>query len=239
MGKRGFWNFLGLPNYSDIQALSELCREQSDRLVRMDEEGRQNRQKLSEINSSICGIAEAIQHLEESTMAQFRSLEQRIQHNIDTQQDSLSIFIERVEKNQERVLQSEEQSLSMLKKEIETGLSDIKRLLADLHKQSDQSNQQLERPLERLISQGREHEELLKMLLVNSLGDDIEKMLGSEDTHSERITPTSNKPGNKSKAPESHYNPKNVNSDDAPRSLSANTFANILASSISGITDRT
>lgn len=217
MGKRGFWNFLGLPNYSDIQALSELCREQSDRLVRMDEEGRQNRQKLSEINSSICGIAEAIQHLEESTMAQFRSLEQRIQHNTDTQQDSLS----------------------MLKKEIETGLSDIKRLLADLHKQSDQSNQQLERPLERLISQGREHEELLKMLLVNSLGDDIEKMLGSEDTHSERITPTSNKPGNKSKAPESHYNPKNVNSDDAPRSLSANTFANILASSISGITDRT
>lgn len=217
MGKRGFWNFLGLPNYSDIQALSELCREQSDRLVRMDEEGRQNRQKLSEINSSICGIAEAIQHLEESTMAQFRSLEQRIQHNTDTQQDSLS----------------------MLKKEIETGLSDIKRLLADLHKQSDQSNQQLERPLERLISQGREHEELLKMLLVNSLGDDIEKMLGSEDTHSERITPTSNKPGNKSKAPESHYNPKNVNSDDAPRSLFANTFANILASSISGITDRT
>lgn len=217
MGKRGFWNFLGLPNYSDIQALSELCREQSDRLVRMDEEGRQNRQKLSEINSSICGIAEAIQHLEESIMAQFRSLEQRIQHNTDTQQDSLS----------------------MLKKEIETGLSDIKRLLADLHKQSDQSNQQLERPLERLISQGREHEELLKMLLVNSLGDDIEKMLGSEDTHSERITPTSNKPGNKSKAPESHYNPKNVNSDDAPRSLSANTFANILASSISGITDRT
>lgn len=150
-------------------------------------------------------------------MAQFRSLEQRIQHNTDTQQDSLS----------------------MLKKEIETGLSDIKRLLADLHKQSDQSNQQLERPLERLISQGREHEELLKMLLVNSLGDDIEKMLGSEDTHSERITPTSNKPGNKSKAPESHYNPKNVNSDDAPRSLFANTFANILASSISGITDRT
>lgn len=217
MGKRGFWNFLGLPNYSDIQALSELCREQSDRLVRMDEEGRQNRQKLSEINSSICGIAEAIQHLEESTMAQFRSLEQRIQHNTDTQQDSLS----------------------MLKKEIETGLSDIKRLLADLHKQSDQSNQQLERPLERLISQGREHEELLKMLLVNSLGDDIEKMLGSEDAHSERITPTSNKPGNKSKAPESHYNPKNVNSDDAPRSLFANTFANILASSISGITDRT
>ena len=150
-------------------------------------------------------------------MAQFRSLDQRIQHNTDTQQDSLS----------------------MLKKEIETGLSDIKRLLADLHKQSDQSNQQLERPLERLISQGREHEELLKMLLVNSLGDDIEKMLGSEDTHSERITPTSNKPGNKSKAPESHYNPKNVNSDDVPRPLFANTFANILASSISGITDRT
>ena len=137
--------------------------------------------KLSEMNSSICEIVDAVQHLEESTIARFRSLEQWIQHSADVQRDSLSGLVEQMGKNQKRVLQTEEQSLSMLKEEIGAGLSEIKRRLADLHKQSEQYNRHLERPFEHLISQGREHEELLKMLLVNSLGNDIEKILDSED----------------------------------------------------------
>ena len=75
MKRRRFWHFLGLPNYSDIQDLSALCREQNDQLVRMDEEHKQILKKLSEMNSSICEIVDAVQHLEESTIARFRSLE--------------------------------------------------------------------------------------------------------------------------------------------------------------------
>lgn len=182
MKRRRFWHFLGLPNYPDIQDLSALCREQNDQLVRIDEEHKQILKKLSEMNSSICEIVDAVQHLEESTIARFRSLEQWIQHSADVQRDSLSGLVEQMGKNQKRVLQTEEQSLSMLKEEIGAGLSEIKRRLADLHKQSEQYNRHLERPFEHLISQGREHEELLKMLLVNSLGNDIEKILDSEDT---------------------------------------------------------
>lgn len=129
----GFWNAIGLPNAADIQNLTELCRQQAQRIETLENEVRQ--------------LREIVQTQAEQDNAREDEREQAIRQTV---QDGFAQQKEAFDEWQEN--QTKKNAVVLRKNTM-------------LHQQTQ----------EKLTESAKNQDELLRILIVNSLGDELEK----------------------------------------------------------------
>ena len=129
----GFWNAIGLPNMADIQNLTELCRQQAQRIETLENEVRQ--------------LREIVQTQAEQDNAREDEREQAIRQAL---QDGFAQQKEAFEEWREE--QTKKNAVVLRKNTM-------------LHQQTQ----------EKLTESAKNQDELLRILIVNSLGDELEK----------------------------------------------------------------
>lgn len=131
----GFWNAIGLPNAADIQNLTELCRQQAQRIETLENEVRQ--------------LREIVQTQAEQDNAREDEREQAIRQAV---QDGFAQQKEAFEEWREE--QTKKNAVVLRKNTM-------------LHQQTQ----------EKLTESAKNQDELLRILIVNSLGDELEKKM--------------------------------------------------------------
>ena len=129
----GFWNAIGLPNAADIQNLTELCRQQAQRIETLENEVRQ----LREIVQTQAEQDNAREDERE------QAVRQMVQEGFAQQQETFAEWREEQAKKNAVVLRKNTM----------------------LHQQTQ----------EKLAESAKNQDELLRILIVNSLGDELEK----------------------------------------------------------------
>lgn len=129
----GFWNAIGLPNAADIQNLTELCRQQAQRIEVLENEVRQ--------------LQETVQTQAEQDNARQDEREQAIRQTV---QDGFAQQKEAFDEWQEN--QTKKNAVVLRKNTM-------------LHQQTQ----------EKLTESAKNQDELLRILIVNSLGDELKK----------------------------------------------------------------
>ena len=140
----GFWNAIGLPNAADIQNLTELCRQQAQRIETLENEVRQ--------------LQKAVQTQAEQDNAREDEREQAIRQAV---QDGFAQQKEALEEWREE--QTKKNAVVLRKNTM-------------LHQQTQ----------EKLTESAKNQDELLRILIVNSLGDEIEKDIAEPKAKSGR-----------------------------------------------------
>ena len=140
----GFWNAIGLPNAADIQNLTELCRQQAQRIETLENEVRQ--------------LREIVQTQAEQDNAREDEREQAIRQAV---QDG---FAQQKEAFEERREEQIKKNAVVLRKN------------TMLHQQTQ----------EKLAESAKNQDELLRILIVNSLGDELEKDIAEPKAKSGR-----------------------------------------------------
>ena len=140
----GFWNAIGLPNAADIQNLTELCRQQAQRIETLENEVRQ--------------LREIVQTQAEQDNAREDEREQAIRQAV---QDGFAQQKEALEEWREE--QTKKNAVVLRKNTM-------------LHQQTQ----------EKLTESAKNQDELLRILIVNSLGDEIEKDIAEPKAKSGR-----------------------------------------------------
>lgn len=129
----GFWNAIGLPNAADIQNLTELCRQQAQRIETLENEVRQ--------------LQKAVQTQSEQDNAREDEREQAVRQTVQDgfaqQQETFAEWREKQTKKNAVILRKNTM----------------------LHQQTQ----------EKLAESAKNQDELLRILIVNSLGDELEK----------------------------------------------------------------
>lgn len=129
----GFWNAIGLPNAADIQNLTELCRQQAQRIETLENEVRQ----LREIVQTQAEQDNAREDERE------QAIRQTVQDGFAQQQETFAEWCEEQTKKNAVILRKNTM----------------------LHQQTQ----------EKLAESAKNQDELLRILIVNSLGDELEK----------------------------------------------------------------
>lgn len=129
----GFWNALGLPNAADIQNLTELCRQQAQRIETLENEVRQ--------------LQKAVQTQSEQDNAREDEREQAVRQTV---QDGFA---------------QQQETFAEWREEQTKKNAVILRKNTMLHQQTQ----------EKLAESAKNQDELLRILIVNSLGDELEK----------------------------------------------------------------
>ena len=129
----GFWNAIGLPNAADIQNLTELCRQQAQRIETLENEVRQ--------------LREIVQTQAEQDNAREDEREQAIRQAV---QDGFA---------------QQKEAFEEWREEQTTKNAVVLRKNTMLHQQTQ----------EKLTESAKNQDELLRILIVNSLGDELEK----------------------------------------------------------------
>ena len=140
----GFWNAIGLPNAADIQNLTELCRQQAQRIETLENEVRQ----LREIEQTQAEQDNAREDERE------QAIRQAVQDGFAQQKEALEEWREEQTKKNAVVLRKNTM----------------------LHQQTQ----------EKLAESAKNQDELLRILIVNSLGDEIEKDIAEPKAKSGR-----------------------------------------------------
>lgn len=140
----GFWNAIGLPNAADIQNLTELCRQQAQRIETLENEVRQ--------------LREIVQTQAEQDNAREDEREQAIRQAV---QDG---FVQQKEAFAEWCEEQTKKNAVVLRKN------------TMLHQQTQ----------EKLTESAKNQDELLRILIVNSLGDELEKDIAEPKAKSGR-----------------------------------------------------
>ena len=140
----GFWNAIGLPNMADIQNLTELCRQQAQRIETLENEVRQ--------------LREIVQTQTEQDNAREDEREQAIRQAV---QDGFAQQKEAFEEWREE--QTKKNAVVLRKNTM-------------LHQQTQ----------EKLTESAKNQDELLRILIVNSLGDELEKDIAEPKAKSSR-----------------------------------------------------
>ncbi|MEF2864320.1 MAG: hypothetical protein U0N76_08230 [Eubacteriales bacterium] len=140
----GFWNAIGLPNAADIQNLTELCRQQAQRIETLENEVRQ----LREIEQTQAEQDNAREDERE------QAIRQAVQDGFAQQKEALEEWREEQTKKNAVVLRKNTM----------------------LHQQTQ----------EKLTESAKNQDELLRILIVNSLGDEIEKDIAEPKAKSGR-----------------------------------------------------
>lgn len=140
----GFWNAIGLPNATDIQNLTELCRQQAQRIETLENEVRQ--------------LREIVQTQAEQDNAREDEREQAIRQAV---QDGFAQQKEALEEWREE--QTKKNAVVLRKNTM-------------LHQQTQ----------EKLTESAKNQDELLRILIVNSLGDELEKDIAEPKAKSGR-----------------------------------------------------
>ena len=140
----GFWNAIGLPNAADIQNLTELCRQQAQRIETLENEVRQ--------------LREIVQTQEEQDNAREDEREQAIRQAV---QDGFAQQKEAFEEWREEQIKKN---------------AVVRRKNTMLHQQTQ----------EKLTESAKNQDELLRILIVNSLGDELEKDIAEAKAKSSR-----------------------------------------------------
>ena len=140
----GFWNAIGLPNAADIQNLTELCRQQAQRIETLENEVRQ--------------LREIVQTQAEQDNAREDEREQAIRQAV---QDGFAQQKEALEEWREE--QTKKNAVVLRKNTM-------------LHQQTQ----------EKLTESAKNQDELLRILIVNSLGDELEKDIAEPKAKSGR-----------------------------------------------------
>lgn len=140
----GFWNAIGLPNAADIQNLTELCRQQAQRIETLENEVRQ----LREIEQTQAEQDNAREDERE------QAIRQAVQDGFAQQKEALEEW--REEQTQKNAV--------------------VLRKNTMLHQQTQ----------EKLTESAKNQDELLRILIVNSLGDEIEKDIAEPKAKSGR-----------------------------------------------------
>ena len=139
-----FWNAIGLPNAADIQNLTELCRQQAQRIETLENEVRQ----LREIEQTQAEQDNAREDERE------QAIRQAVQDGFAQQKEALEEWREEQTKKNAVVLRKNTM----------------------LHQQTQ----------EKLAESAKNQDELLRILIVNSLGDEIEKDIAEPKAKSGR-----------------------------------------------------
>ncbi len=129
----GFWNAIGLPNAADIQNLTELCRQQAQRIETLENEVRQ--------------LQKAVQTQSEQDNAREDEREQAVRQTV---QDGFA---------------QQQETFAEWREEQTKKNAVILRKNTMLHQQTQ----------EKLAESAKNQDELLRILIVNSLGDELEK----------------------------------------------------------------
>ena len=129
----GFWNAIGLPNAADIQNLTELCRQQAQRIETLENEVRQ--------------LQKAVQTQSEQDNAREDEREQAVRQTV---QDGFA---------------QQQETFAEWREEQTKKNAVILRKNTMLHQQTQ----------EMLAESAKNQDELLRILIVNSLGDELEK----------------------------------------------------------------
>lgn len=129
----GFWNAIGLPNAADIQNLTELCRQQAQRIETLENEVRQ--------------LQKAVQTQSEQDNAREDEREQAVRQTV---QDGFA---------------QQQETFAEWREEQTKKNAVILRKNTMLHQQTQ----------EKLAESAKNQDELLRILIVNSLGDEPEK----------------------------------------------------------------
>ena len=129
----GFWNAIGLPNAADIQNLTELCRQQAQRIETLENEVRQ--------------LQKAVQTQSEQDNAREDEREQAVRQTV---QDGFA---------------QQQETFAEWREEQTKKNAGILRKNTMLHQQTQ----------EKLAESAKNQDELLRILIVNSLGDELEK----------------------------------------------------------------
>ena len=129
----GFWNAIGLPNAADIQNLTELCRQQAQRIETLENEVRQ----LREIVQTQAEQDNAREDERE------QAVRQMVQEGFAQQQETFAEWREEQTKKNAVILRKNTM----------------------LHQQTQET----------LAESAKNQDELLRILIVNSLGDELEK----------------------------------------------------------------
>lgn len=140
----GFWNAIGLPNAADIQNLTELCRQQAQRIETLENEVQQ--------------LREIVQTQAEQDNAREDEREQAIRQAV---QDGFAQQKEALEEWREE--QTKKNAVVLRKNTM-------------LHQQTQ----------EKLTESAKNQDELLRILIVNSLGDELEKDIAEPKAKSSR-----------------------------------------------------
>lgn len=140
----GFWNAIGLPNAADIQNLTELCRQQAQRIETLENEVRQ--------------LREIVQTQAEQDNAREDEREQAVRQAV---QDGFAQQKEALEEWREE--QTKKNAVVLRKNTM-------------LHQQTQ----------EKLTESAKNQDELLRILIVNSLGDELEKDIAEPKAKSGR-----------------------------------------------------
>ena len=140
----GFWNAIGLPNAADIQNLTELCRQQAQRIETLENEVRQ----LREIEQTQAEQDNAREDERE------QAIRQAVQDGFAQQKEALEEWREEQTKKNAVVLRKNTM----------------------LHQQTQ----------EKLTESAKNQDELLRILILNSLGDEIEKDIAEPKAKSGR-----------------------------------------------------
>ena len=139
-----FWNAIGLPNAADIQNLTELCRQQAQRIETLENEVRQLREIVQ---------TQAEQDNDrEDERAQ--TIRQAVQDGFAQQKEAFEEWREEPTKKNAVVLRKNTM----------------------LHQQTQ----------EKLAESAKNQDELLRILIVNSLGDELEKDIAEPKAKSSR-----------------------------------------------------
>lgn len=128
-----FWNAIGLPNAADIQNLTELCRQQAQRIETLENEVRQ--------------LQKAVQTQSEQDNAREDEREQAVRQTV---QDGFA---------------QQQETFAEWREEQTKKNAVILRKNTMLHQQTQ----------EKLAESAKNQDELLRILIVNSLGDELEK----------------------------------------------------------------
>ena len=129
----GFWNAIGLPKAADIQNLTELCRQQAQRIETLENEVRQ----LREIVQTQAEQDNAREDERE------QAVRQMVQEGFAQQQETFAEWREEQTKKNAVILRKNTM----------------------LHQQTQET----------LAESAKNQDELLRILIVNSLGDELEK----------------------------------------------------------------
>ena len=129
----GFWNAIGLPNAADIQNLTELCRQQAQRIETLENEVRR--------------LQKAVQTQSEQDNAREDEREQAVRQTV---QDGFA---------------QQQETFAEWREEQTKKNAVILRKNTMLHQQTQ----------EKLAESAKNQDELLRILIVNSLGDELEK----------------------------------------------------------------
>lgn len=140
----GFWNAIGLPNAADIQNLTELCRQQAQRIETLENEVRQLRE--------IVQTQAEQDNAREDERAQ--TIRQAVQDGFAQQKEAFEEWREEQTKKNAVVLRKNTM----------------------LHQQTQ----------EKLAESAKNQDELLRILIVNSLGDELEKDIAEPKAKSSR-----------------------------------------------------